>query len=80
LTGHTLKVLLLPTCGLAKLGLDNLSFNILSLSALVRADTTSPGINQTSTFNYKPACRQAGSADVRADIFQIPNFAKPQTL
>jgi hypothetical protein len=32
------------TGGLAKLGLDKLSINILSLSALVRADTTSPGI------------------------------------
>ena len=38
------------TGGLAKLGLDNLSFNILSLSSFVRADTTSPGIKSNINF------------------------------
>ena len=60
--------------GLAKLGLDKLSFNILSISSLVPADTTSIGIklnNELLIINL---------TDVRADVFQIPNFAKPKSL
>jgi hypothetical protein len=62
------------TGGLAKLGLDKLSFNILSLSSFVRADTTSPG-----------SCAQLQIIIInqhrfRADNWKIPNFAKPRNV
>lgn len=63
-----------PTGGLAKLGLDKLSFNILLLSTLVRADTTSPGYCTQLQNLIKNQHR------FRADNWKIPNFAKPRAL
>jgi len=52
------------TGGLAKLGLDKLSFNILSLSSLVPGGHNITGqLYATSNFNYKSASVPGGQLE-----------------